>query len=351
MSRLIEKFYSRVYKERKLLSVTAIITERCHLQCDHCYLKKPAPELTVGEWSDILAELKDAGASSILITGGEPMLRPDIFELLSEVKRLGYHSIIMNTTATPCNRERSERLKASGLKKASVSLYSLTPEIHDRITGVKGSLKKTLQGIKNLLRAGISVEAKCLQMRENLGEAVKVLNWCKENGVSFRYNFSVTSKHDGNSLTKRHSPSAEILAGELVKLAEADPRFAPRPKANSSCGTKTCGFAKVTVEIAPYGRVYPCLEYNIPLGNIRRESFRRLWNSQKALELSQIKHFSHPTCRQCPDRDFCNFCPAISQLESGSPDAPNDVICKAARVRHLAYLQLNSEEYNKAAAG
>jgi len=142
------------------------ITERCNLRCRHCYQTEDRPaEMSLPEISSLIEEVSDlledwresygvALSSSFTVTGGEPFLRQDIFEILEALKIRGFDTYILSN-GTLINRELAVRLAAIGVKGVQISIEG--PEaVHDSIRGA-GSFSSSLKGIRYLLDAGVEL--------------------------------------------------------------------------------------------------------------------------------------------------------------------------------------------------
>lgn len=134
-------------------------TQRCNLHCIHCYShsqdKLYSGELTTQEGKDLLKDLSEFGSPVILFSGGEPLMRHDLFELIEYAKSLGMRAVI-STNGVLIDKPTAQKLKTFGLSYVGVSLDGLE-EIHDKFRGKKGAFKDALQGIRNCQEAGIKV--------------------------------------------------------------------------------------------------------------------------------------------------------------------------------------------------
>ncbi|MEM1008603.1 MAG: radical SAM protein [Myxococcota bacterium] len=319
-------------------SVFLTLTERCHLRCQQCYLvEDPRGELTLEEVKDLLDQLAEMGTTRVTFTGGEPMLRPDLFEILEYAHQHGFW-ISLFTSGTPCNPTRCAKLKAAGVDCVSVTLYGMRPEPHDRITEVPGSWEKTMRGLEHLQAAGLRTEIKFLQMTLNLGELLPTHQFAKSIGARFVMDFKITATHD----RKRHPLNLQVQEEELVQLyhqmAEQEAMFARQlePRKHTP-KTGMCGAGTTRMVIGSDGKVYPCMDYIEVLGDARTHSLRDIWSNEAAQKVRQVRFYTHPKCQPCPDKAHCSYCPSTALVDTGDPSTPSETLCLLARVRKRVF--------------
>ncbi|MCK6510214.1 radical SAM protein [Myxococcota bacterium] len=337
-----QKLKERILRNNIPASVFFTLTERCHLHCQQCYLvENPRQELTLPEVKDALDQLAALGSTSITFTGGEPLLRPDIYEIIHHASQHGF-VITLFTSGTPCNLERSQKLKQAGVHAASVTLYAAEPAPHDAITQISGSWQKTVEGLQNLRSVGIQTEIKYLQMQENLGQIIPTRTLAAQLDARFVIDFKVSATHD----RKRHPLSMQVQADELAYLyhlmAERDPSFAkqlePRPAIPNS---PICGAGRTRVVIGCDGQVYSCMDLIPSLGNLRNQSLLEIWQGQEIQSIRSLQRFQDPICQVCPDQSHCSYCPSSALLDTGDPTKPSTALCTLARVRRQVWEERN----------
>ena len=133
------------------LSVQLDLTYRCNERCIHCYLDhEDHGEMSTGEIKDLLDQLAAAGTFFLNFSGGEIFMRKDLFEILEYARKLQF-SIKLKTNAVMIRAAKAKRLAALGLESVQISLYSHKPEVHDEITQLPGSFKRTMEGARSML--------------------------------------------------------------------------------------------------------------------------------------------------------------------------------------------------------
>jgi 12,18-didecarboxysiroheme deacetylase len=157
------------FSEDKKPVVVWNVGRRCNLRCVHCYShsrdQEYTGELTRDEGMRLIDDLAAFGAPVILFSGGEPLMRPDIFDLIAHARQLGVRAVI-STNGTLITPEVAARLKEFGLSYVGVSLDGLE-ETNDRFRGVKGAFTRALEGIRNCQSAGIKVGLRFTMNRRN----------------------------------------------------------------------------------------------------------------------------------------------------------------------------------------
>jgi MoaA/NifB/PqqE/SkfB family radical SAM enzyme len=145
----------------------------------------------------LLDELASAGVFVLTLSGGEIMLRKDFFELLEYARRLTF-CVKLKTNAILIREREAQRIRALGVDSIQVSIYSNRPEVHDAITKVPGSLKRSLDAIRFLKAQGLKVIVASVLMVHNSGDYPGVRALATELGVDFTLDPTVTPKMDGD---------------------------------------------------------------------------------------------------------------------------------------------------------
>ncbi|MFQ6110364.1 MAG: radical SAM protein, partial [Candidatus Aminicenantales bacterium] len=180
-----------LWKDRKPLigRLDMELTERCNLNCIHCYINLPADdpaarkrEMTTDEIKDILNEAASSGCLSVRFTGGEPLLREDFEELYLSARRLGLKVLIFTnaTLITPHLAELFSRIPP--LEKIEISLYGMKKKSYEAVTRTPGSFEAARQGIRLLREKNIPFVLKSALLPPNKGEVEEFENWASTIG-------------------------------------------------------------------------------------------------------------------------------------------------------------------------
>jgi len=314
------------------LSAQLELTYRCPLACIHCYLPRgrrasPKKELLERDWKGVIKDLKGLGSLSLIFTGGEPLLRPELPGLCLYAGKLGFEIRIFTSGAglTPA--------LIRALRPANISGFELSyygrPAAHDAVTGTRGSCRMTLAAAKALKKAGFRVKLKTPVMRATAGELKYVARLAARNGFRRSFDPLLTLASDGGEANlARRVPGralAALLADPLINPVELNTCAAP------AADSPVCGAGRNTVSINPYGDVFPCLQLGVKLGNILRRPLPAIWkNSPWLKKWREVTVSDLKSCRSCPDLDFCSRCPGVSLLETGDINKPYQTACLMA---------------------
>src|SRR5690349_18392708 len=137
------------------ISVHLDVTYRCNERCVHCYLDHDDHgEMTTAEIKDVLDQLADAGTFFLTLSGGEVLMRRDFFEIL-DYARCRMFNVRIKTNGVMIGAKEARRIRELGVEQVQISIYSHRPEVHDAITKLPGSLKRSIQAIRFLKSQGL----------------------------------------------------------------------------------------------------------------------------------------------------------------------------------------------------
>src|SRR6202047_125804 len=150
------------------ISVHLDITYRCNERCVHCYLDhEDHGEMTTAEIKDILNQLSDAGVFFLTLSGGEVLMRRDFLEIVERARQLLFN-VKVKTNGVMIREKGAARLRQRGVEQVQISVYSHRTEVHDAITKLPGSLKRTIRAIRFLKSEGLKVVIANVHMHSNL---------------------------------------------------------------------------------------------------------------------------------------------------------------------------------------
>ena len=285
----------------------------------------------IGEVSDMLKEwtetYKIAFTSSFNVTGGEPFLRQDIFEVLEELKEKGFDTFILSNGSL-ISRDIAASLAKLEVKGVQISIEG-PEDIHDAIRG-KGSFSSSLKGIRNLLDAGIELTLNTTLSGMNAPYFMNVIDLASSLGVQ-RLGFSRLVPSGGgkkmldtmlkrevledlyNRIFSLNTGGLKIVTGDPVasqfkKPSEDD---AENPLPSGGCAAGVSGLT-----ILPDGTVTPCRRLSVPIGNVRNDSLREIWASSETLKELRDKSGYKGRCGRCSRWSGCRGCRAIAYAYS-----------------------------------
>lgn len=332
------------------------VTARCNNNCRHCYICLPPgdsqakmKELSLDEIRCLADEAVSIGALWCDITGGEPLLRDDFSEIYLDLKRNGL-LVSLLTNATMIDDEHIDLFKRYPPRDIEVSVYGVTEETYERVTGKPGSYKAFMHGLSLLLDNGIKVRLKTMALRSNFGELPRIAQFCRERTQDyFRFDPLLHLRLDRNPARNEMIESERLKPSEIVAIEKADPE---RFHALQECGDKLinaelcnntcdhlfhCGTGMGSFVLGYDGNFRLCLSLNHPecVYDLRTGNLADAWQNfvPKVREMrSQSKKFLE-TCRACPIINLCLWCPAHADLEHDALDAYVPYFCEVANAR------------------
>jgi len=320
------------------LSLIAInLTQRCNLACEHCYLDAGTlkdgteGELTTSEvcklLDDIAALNEGDNGTMVVLTGGEPLVRRDLEELIQHGAQ-NELAMVLGTNGVLLTKERVKSLQQAGLMGAGISVDSLNADFHDRFRGQQGSWQKTMNGIENCRQAGLSFQIHFSIMDDNAHElndmiefaracAARVLNIfflvCTGRGESFS---DISPLHYEQTL--KEIIKAQEQHEDLIIRARCAPHYKrvayqqnPESKLNQISGREGDGciagihYARITHD----GNVTACPYIEDSVGNIRQNNFNSIWSD--AADFQSLREPKlEGRCGRCEYQKLCGGCRA-----------------------------------------
>ena len=262
------------------LSVHLDVTYRCNERCEHCYLEHNGKnELTTAEIRSILTQFAEAGVFFLTISGGEPLLRRDFFEIIEFARELSFN-VKLKTNAVLVGENEARRFREAGVEQVQVSVYSHKPEIHDAITKLPGSLSRTLEGIRLMRAAGLKVTLANVLMRSNARDYAGVQALAAETGSHYTLDPTITPMLNGDSSVLGMLLPAEglrtVFRGERLVGNVGEFCAPPGPIDDGIREGIPCSAGHTSCYVSPWGDVYPCVQFPLPCGNLRRQSFSEI---------------------------------------------------------------------------
>lgn len=242
----------------------------------------------------------------LIFTGGEPLIREDIFELIKFAKKLNFF-VILFTNGSLVDEIVVEKLKICGIDKVEISLYG-NEKYHQEFVGKENIYKRIIKAIKLLKQNGINVCIKSVITKQNFDQQKFLESLAKEIGVEYKFDFVITPKNDGDfSSTRLMLEDKEIY--NLLK------NYKYKEEKSNLLLKLTCSAGMNVVGINPFGDVYPCIQFPYKLGNIKEEKFSDIWKNNEFRKIfTDLK--SYKKCKDCNLLSWCNRCPGLSFLEN-----------------------------------
>jgi radical SAM protein with 4Fe4S-binding SPASM domain len=343
--------FSRVVHEdvnplRIPVNVTIEVTNRCPLECAHCYNNLPMSdagarrrELSTEEHKRVLDELSEMGCLWLLYTGGEILARADFFEIYSYARSKGF-LITLFTNGTLITERVADFLVANPPFDIEITLYGRTKATYETLTGIPGSFEKCIRGIHLLLDRKLPLKLKTVALTMNRHEIKAMRQFAEELGVEFKFDAMINPRIDCSS-----SPLAvRLTPADVVSLDLDDPervaewrRLAldcapPLPSEGEARLLYECGGGVNSFALDPYGDMSICVLSHMDKYNVRDGTVRQGW--EQFLHRVRSRRVTRVTkCTACALKSLCGSCAANAELETGDAESPVDFLCRTAHLR------------------
>lgn len=311
-----------------LYSVTWNFTRDCNFSCRHCYVPEPEkPDLSTSESKEMLETFVDFGVAQLYISGGEPLLREDLFEIISYARDLGLKTDVI-TNGWFLSEDMAHKFRESGIGHVSVSLDG-REETHEWFRCKSGSFERGIQGIKMLRDSGVGVYLAPTISKKNLKELPFLISLAKELGADFSTKLLIPIGEA--EVLKSQFLSPPEAEGMYDLLFEKKEEFDGNMEIETTCtpyatvvekggelenarrirGGCSAGISSLCVNSE--GDVMPCSRLQKVLGNIREDSLEEIWFSSKLLLTLRDRNNLGGKCGDCEYKNWCGGCRAMAQ--------------------------------------
>jgi len=325
------------------------ITRSCNLACAHCRAsaqREAYPgELSISECLRLVDQIAAVGKPILILTGGEPILRPDLFEIGRYAAERGFR-VAVGTNGTLITPEIAAKMKSVPVARISVSLDFPTPDLQDEFRGEIGAFASAVTGIENARAAGVDVQVNSTITRRNAALLPDLVNLALSLGAAAFHPFLLVPTGRGKGLAAEElSPEdyETTLKWICRKQQELEGRLVFKPtdaphyyRVARQCGmtfsghghghpdgqdlnayTRGCLAGTGFCFISHTGRVQGCGYLDVEAGNIRQNSFKEVWdNSPLFGELRDLTRLSGK-CGECEFKRVCGGCRARAYESSG----------------------------------
>ncbi len=321
------------------------VTRSCNLACKHCRAEahpEPYPgELSTAEAKKLIESFTEVGNPIIIFTGGEPLLRHDVFELMSYAHSLGLRPV-MSPNGTLLSPENAAKIKASGVQRCSISIDGPDAASHDAFRGVPGAFAASMRGIEYLKGAGLEFQVNTTVTKDNLGSFKEIFKLADALGAAAWHIFLlvpmgraaslqdqvITDKeyeealnwfYDFRKTTKMHlkatcAPHYYRIMRQRAKAegVEVTPQAFGMDAFTRGClgGTGFCF-------ISHTGQVQPCGYLTIDCGNVRQTPFPEIWRTSPPFLQFRNQNEYSGKCGVCEYHKVCGGCRARAHSLNG----------------------------------
>ncbi|HIE64717.1 MAG: radical SAM protein [Nitrospira sp.] len=344
-------------------SVSWNLTQRCNLFCTHCYMSAfpnadISQDLTTKECFKVMDGIEKVNPNVFLIlTGGEPLVRKDIFDIAAYGSDKGF-TCVLGTNGVLIGRTEARKMRESGLQGASISLDSVDPKKHDEFRGLAHSWKNAIRGMEFLQGEGLDFSIHMSVMSWNVSEIPKMIELSKKVGAKvLNFFFLIQTGRGENLIDIQPSQYREILtylaraqgvgpkevtngggllgqfddpwtspAGEsygLILRAKCAPHFRkiiyeldPDSPLLKNYSQGSCPAGKYYCRITPEGDITPCPYMPVSAGNLREKSFDEIWNTSPVLNDLRDPQLGG-RCGDCEFSEMCGGCRCRAYAATG----------------------------------
>jgi len=298
-----------------LRSLQIELTSRCNERCVHCYIpdEKKNLDMETSLLFNLLDQCHKIEIPALTISGGEPLLHPDVVPFLYKAIEYGFF-ISVFSNLTMLNNEIITVLKKARIRIVQTSLYSVDPIIHDAITKLPGSCERTKNALVKLAQESVPIYISCPIMKKNKDSYGDVIRWAQSIGAEFGPSTYIMVRSDGSTGNIDNRLTSEETLQVIEHILENDPTAYNReqfyPGYNNTdialpCVQNVCRYF-LCVNAA--GKVLPSPAWNNVLGDLNLQTLQDiLENSVEVKRLRALSLNDFPKCKTCSDIQFCGM--------------------------------------------
>lgn len=335
--KLRDRITTKARASRIPLSADIEIIATCNFKCVHCYIAPCAERedvMSLAQAEMLFAKLKAAGTMKVLLTGGEIFTHKQFKEIYLSAKRHGF-DVYLNTNAYLIGKRWADFLADYPPAALSISLYGLSPETYERLTGIPRSYERVMQALDLLLERKVFFDLKCPAMTITRDEIMGMKAFADSKGVPFRTDFIINPQERGSSEPLQYQlPTEQVM--EISRLMDPGNESMKKYAANRVTGQTTsqvykCGAGVTSLHVNVHGGVSTCSTSRKVLGNIFEEPFEQIWEALGGKVAARYPD-GHP-CATCKFSSICAGCPATVEQLTGMPTGYVQHYCQITHQR------------------
>ncbi|MCI9494312.1 MAG: putative heme d1 biosynthesis radical SAM protein NirJ2 [Adlercreutzia mucosicola] len=304
--------------------VSWMTTNQCNLKCVHCYQdaeEVDERELSTAEAKKMIDEIARAGFKIMIFSGGEPLLRPDIYELVAHAASCGLRPVF-GTNGTLITDEVAVRLKEAGAAAMGISVDSLDPARHDKFRGLANAYDLTMAGIEACKEAGLPFQLHTTVVDWNRDEVCAITDFAEQIGAVAHYIFflipvgrGVYIQETSLEVLENEALLREIMAKSAEVSIDVKPTCAPQfTRVAKQLGVDTrfsrgCLAGLTYCVVGSEGLVRPCAYMTEEAGDVRMQPFDEIWKTSPVFERLRTQAYAG-ACGTCDYRCGCGGCRA-----------------------------------------
>jgi radical SAM protein with 4Fe4S-binding SPASM domain len=319
------------------------VTARCNLRCVHCYAEGPVEgnELSPAEGRGLIDDLAALGVPVLLFSGGEPLLREDIFDLIAHARRRGLRPSL-SSNGTLIDAETARRLAEVGAAYVGVSLDG-REETHDRFRAERGAFARALAGLRAARDAGLRTGIRFTLTRDNMSDLPELLALAERERIPRFCLYHLVYAGRGRTLSVRDLLAGERrrVIGDLIEVTldwcrrgveievlttdnHADGvlvlRYLEEHRSERVGEVREllrlaggCSAGRKFAQVDPWGNVHPCQFWpEVTMGNVREQPFSEIWRASHNETVARLRRMPATLvgerCGRCVYREYCGGC-------------------------------------------
>ncbi len=322
------------------------MTQACNLACVHCRASactEPSPdELTTGEGRALIDGIAEVGKPILIMTGGEPLMRSDFFDLARYAMDAGLRAVLA-TNGCMVTPEVAKEIASVGIPRVSISIDGPSADDHDAFRKVEGAFESSMTGIENLRSAGVPVQINTTLTRRNRGQLAQIMSLAEGIGAEAFHVFLLvpTGRAKGMSGEEMGPQEYEESLEEFYQLGrsstmETKATCAPqyyrilRQQAKKegvevtaetfglNARTRGCLGGLSFVFVSHRGELQPCGYFDVQAGSVRESEFKEIWENAEIFRNLRAFSQMQGKCGKCDYLRFCGGCRARAYESTGN---------------------------------
>jgi len=301
------------------------ITLRCPLKCSHCYVdageKEAAGVLGTKEALSVIDQICESGKPVVVLSGGEPLLREDIFAVARYGTDRGLR-MVMGTSGFLLDRAMAKKIRESGIRAVAISLDSADPAVHDAFRGMSGVWERAVQAIRHCRDEGIGVQINMSVMRSDLCDVEAIISLGTALGVrDYQLFFPVPTGRAREIEPRSPQEYEEMIRQILIRYRNRGvnirPTCAPQfRRIADEAGITNPAWGRGCIAGISYCRIYangdvtPCPYLPVSAGNVRTQSFSDIWHNSALFTALRDPGKLTGKCGVCSYKTSCGGCRA-----------------------------------------
>ena len=345
MSSVLEQIRARNWSRAVPMTALFELTFVCNHACTFCYNSPTGQkEMSTTEILEALQKLADFNILYLTLTGGEPLVRRDFFQIAGRARELGF-ALRIYTNGYLIDEAMAKKIRdVANPLEMEISIHGARSETHDKLTCVPGSLQRVIAAVGFLRAQGIKVNLKCPITRDNQEEVLDLHRLAQELDAVIFFDPVITPRDDGDKDPLRLMATDDFLRRYWTAPEYSGARREPVPVPRSDGeGEAVCGTGRSSFAIDPYGNIFPCVQWRRKVANIKEiASLKEVWHTSPVLE--EVRRTAVEMAGKLKELaasgssgGFCNFCLGVAELQTGDPTTYYPQAAKNAEFRKQAY--------------